>query len=326
MKVSWLIPVRDGQPWLTGAVESACAQCGEGDEVVVVDDGSVVAPDKTLPPHPALRVLHRPRLGIIAALEYGRAQCSNPFIARLDADDVALPGRIAAQRRWLMDHPNAAAVGGRAEMRAIGGDLSEGMQRYVDWVNGLEDLHAQLLVESPLFHPAVTMRASAVDAVGGYRDVGLPEDYDLWLRLVNEGYSIGSVEETVVQLRDHPGRLTRTHARYSRAAFDRAKQAWLRAGAFSAQRRVAVWGAGRTGRRWVRWLSEQGHAVVAVIDPFQGTSRQGVPVLSPDCLAELEVDALLVAVGVPGARSRIRHLIHLSRPRWREGVDWWAVC
>ena len=211
-------------------------------------------------------------------------------------------------------------------MVADGGVLSQGMQRYVEWVNGLEDLHAQLLVESPLFHPAVTMRASAVDAVGGYRDVGLPEDYDLWLRLVGADYGIGSVEEIVVRLRDHPARLTRTHPRYSRDAFVRAKQAWLGAGAFSVRRRVAVWGAGRTGRRWVRWLAEQGHAVVAVIDPFQGTSRQGVPVVSPNRLAELEVDFALVAVGVPGARAQIRTAINRARPHWREGVDWWAVC
>ena len=293
---------------------------------MVVDDGSAVPLDQTLPKHSALRVLRQPPLGIIAALELGRSQCSNGLIARLDADDVALPGRIEAQRRWLMDHPNAAVVGGRADMSAVGGDLSEGMQRYVDWVNGLEDLHAQLLVESPLFHPAVTMRASAVAAVGGYRDVGLPEDYDLWLRLVGAGYAIGSVNETVVWLRDHPDRLTRTHPRYSRDAFERAKRTWLQAGAFSVQRRVAVWGAGRTGRRWVRWLSEQGHAVVAVIDPFQGTSRQGVPVVSPNRLAELDVDAVLVAVGVPGARARIRSAINRARPRWLEGVDWWAVC
>ena len=241
-------------------------------------------------------------------------------------DDIALPGRLEVQRRWLRAHPNAAAVGGRADMVAAVGVLSQGLRRYVEWVNGLEDLHAQLLVESPLFHPAVTMRAAAIDAVGGYRDVGLPEDYDLWLRLVGADYSIGSVEEIVVRLRDHPARLTRTHPRYSRDAFDRATQVWLGAGAFSARRRVAVWGAGSTGRRWVRWLVEQGHAVVAVIDPFQGTSRQGVPVVSPDRLAELEIDFALVAVGVPGARAQIRTAINRARPLWREGVDWWAVC
>ena len=70
----------------------------------------------------------------------------------------------------------------------------------------------------------------------------------------------------------------------------------------------------------------QGHTAVAVIDPYQGTSRQGVPVLDPSALGAMEIDVLLVAVGSASAREKIRSAIRLYRPDLIEGEHWWAVC
>ena len=59
MRCSWLIPVRDGGAWLSEAVDSACAECGPSDEVVVVDDGSTDDAVAHLKPHARLRVIHQ---------------------------------------------------------------------------------------------------------------------------------------------------------------------------------------------------------------------------------------------------------------------------
>lgn len=325
MSVSWLIPVRDGGQWLDAAIESALAECAATDEVVVVDDGSRNEPQGACFQDSRVRLIRQRALGIVEALERGRKVCKHPYIARLDADDVVLPGRLLKQVRVLDEHPNVAVVGGQARMIRDDGPVPEGMRRYVDWVNGLQDLHSQLLVESPLFHPAVLMRASAVEGVGGYRGGDLPEDYDLWLRLVSAGHRIMAVEREVVQLRDRPDRLTRTDSRYSAASFMRVKQEWLSAGPLSNTRRVALWGAGKTGRRWLRWLLAQGHTVPVVIDVHHRTERQGVPVFGASVLPDLDVELLLVAVGARGARDIIRAEIEVLRPEWKEGVDWWAL-
>ncbi len=325
MAVSWLIPVRDGATWLAIAVHSALNECGEKDEVLVVDDGSIDAPESVLPVDRRVRFMKQPPLGIVAALEHGRRNCRNPYIARLDADDVAVPGRIAAQMSAMEAEPRLAVVGGRAELFWDGGEAPEGMLHYVDWVNGLNDIHQALLIESPLFHPAVLMRAAALDSVGGYRDGDLPEDYDLWLRLDQAGYLLGAVPELVVRIRDRPNRLTRTDQRYRREAFDNARKEWLIAGPLRTPRRVAVWGAGRTGKRWLRWLLAQGHSVPAVVDVHCRTERQGVPVISPEALPGVDAELLLVAVGTRGARATIRALICQLRPDWKEGRDWWAL-
>ena len=325
MSVSWLIPVRDGAAWLGGAVESALLECAGEDEVVLVDDGSEDGPERAVPASARIRWLTQPPLGISQALEHGRAHCRHPLIARLDADDIALPGRIREQRKVLNSNSNIAVVGGRADMFCDDGSVPAGMARYVDWVNGLTNLHREILVESPLFHPAVLMRASAIQAVGGYRDGDLPEDYDLWLRLDSAGFGLATVAECVVRIRDRSDRLTRTDPRYRIEAFERVKKEWLQAGPLAHTRSVVLWGAGKTGKRWLRWLRESGHDVKAVIDVHHRTERQGIPVYAPSALSEIDAELMLVAVGARGARDTIRAQVARLRPDWVEGQDWWAL-
>lgn len=319
MRVSWLLPVRDGAAWLGGAVRSALAECGDDDEVVVVDDGSRDDPAAVLPSDPRVRLVVTPPRGISAALEAGRAVCQGRYVARLDADDEVLPGRIAAQLAALRADPGLVAVGGRGRWR---GEVPEGMTRYLAWVNGVEDVARELLVESPLLHPATTIRADALEAVGGWREFDGPEDYDLWLRLAAAGGRLTNVPREVVLLRDHPARLTRSHPRYRPAAFVPLKQAFL---ARVLPRRVALWGGGRAGRPWARWLVGEGYEVPAVYDIRGGTTKHGVPVYPREAIREHRFDALLVAVGARGARDEIRGMLAAWRPDLTEGRDWWAV-
>lgn len=325
-RVSWLIPVRDGERWLGAAVESALDACTAVDEVVVVDDGSRQDPSAALPDDLRVRLIRQKPLGIAVALEKGRAVCDGEWIARLDADDVSLVGRIDAQIARMRADPNLAAVGGRAKVVCEEGPVPEGMAQYIDWVNRQSDLQRVLLVESPLFHPAVLLRASAVAAVGGYRNGDFPEDYALWLSLVAAGWRIDAVAADVVCIRDRPDRLTRTDPRYRRAAFDLLKQAWLTQTVLATPKRVVVWGAGRTGKRWLRWLRAAGHTVPVVVDEFGATQRQGVPVVAPERLRSVDFDILLVAVGVRGARALIRAQLAEIVPTAIEGQRWWAVC
>jgi glycosyltransferase involved in cell wall biosynthesis len=319
-RVAWLIPVRDGAEWLGAAVRSAIAQSLPHDEVIVVDDGSRDVPERVLPRDPRIRLLAQPPSGIVAALELGRRHTAAPYLARLDCDDLALPGRLDAQVAVLDANPDVVAVGGRA----VTDGLPEGMRRYVTWVNGLQDLHRELLVESPLFHPGTTLRARSLAEVGGYRDGPFPEDYDLWLRLARVG-RLAAVPLDVVAWRDRPGRLTRTDPRYARRAFHGIKQAYLRDMVLTSRRRVVVWGANKEGTPWIRWLREDGHEIVAALDVRAGGTRHGVPILAREAIRGLRFDLCLVAVGARGAREEIRGLLAEWRPDLVEGRDWWAL-
>ena len=222
-RVSWLIPVRDRREWLGEAVRSVLADSGEEDEVWVIDDGSQDRPEQVLPRDSRLRLIQQPARGIVAALERGRFEASGQYLARLDSDDYSCPGRVAAQVAALDAEPGLSAVGGRVGIHPDQRLPAEGMRRYLAWLNQLRDPSRELLVESPLAHPAVMMRARDVDKVGGYRDFQGPEDYDLWLRLVQSGGGIRNLDLEVVWIRDHGARLTRVDARYSLAAFRRTR-------------------------------------------------------------------------------------------------------
>ncbi|MCB9795602.1 MAG: glycosyltransferase [Alphaproteobacteria bacterium] len=322
--MSWLIPVRDGGPWLQAAVDSAAAQLGPADELLVVDDGSQDGAAQALRPHPGLRRLYQPASGIVAALERGRAEARGRFLARLDADDLALPGRIEAQVAALEADPRLGAVGGRAEIFAAG-EVPEGMRRYVEGLNALTDLHARLLIESPLFHPSVTLRAEAVAEVGGYAQGDFPEDYALWLDLAAAGWRLARLDRPVLALRDHPHRLTRTDPRYSREAFRDARQRYLDATCLREPRRVGIWGAGRTARAWCDRLQARGHLVALVVDQRGRGRLRGLPVLPPEALRDAELDLLLFAVNIPEAREAARAWLTEHRPDWREGERWWAI-
>lgn len=321
--------MRDGARWLGEAVASALADSEPGDEVVVVDDGSRDDPATVLPRDARVRLLHQPPRGIVAALEHGRSVASGELIARLDCDDLVLPGRLPAQRAYLVENREVAAVGGRARAVADGGEVPSFMQRYVDWVNSVRHPAREILVESPMFHPASTFRAEALSSVGGWRDGDFAEDYDLFLRLAGAGHGLYNLDREVLAWRDRPGRLTRTDPRYAREAMFPLKSAWLASGRLAAPRRVAVWGAGKAGRPWLAWLRSRGHDLAAVIDIGAGrpgfVSRQGVPVTPPGSLAQLGLDLLLVAVGSRGGREEVRAQIAALRPELVEGRDWFAV-
>lgn len=325
---TWLLPVRDGEPWLARAVESVLREAdGHPDELLVVDDGSA-EPVRAAGPlgHPLVRILRQSQEGIVAALEHGRREARGAVIFRIDADDLVLPGRRSVQLRALSRDARLGAVGGSATL--VDPEATpEGMRTYVSWVNGLTDPARELLVEATLYHPASAIRASALDAVGGWRGGDLPEDYDLWLRLARAGWGLGAVQEPVLGLRDHEGRLTRTDPRYRRDAFEALKREHLARVHLRARKPVALW-AGREGRRrWLPWLRNRGCTPHALIDPFEaGRERGGLRVRGVDALGELEARSLLlVAVGRRGARELIRAEIRRVRPDWREGLDWLAV-
>jgi hypothetical protein len=102
--VSVVIPVRDGNTWVTDAVASALAQTHPRLEVVVVDDGSAVPPDRVLPRgDPRLRILRQPPRGVASARNLGVREARGELVHFLDADDVldrdAIGGKLDAFRR-----------------------------------------------------------------------------------------------------------------------------------------------------------------------------------------------------------------------------------
>lgn len=325
------MPVRDAAATVAEALDSLFAQTLADFEVVVVDDGSTdETPDilSRAACDPRVRVLPRPARGIVAALNEGLAACHAPFVARMDADDVSLPNRLAAQVRWLASRSDLAAVA--CLVRCVPeDDLKDGMRAYENWINHLVDpdaIHREIYVESPLPHPAVLVRRSVLLAAGGWRHGAFPEDYDLWLRLDAAGARFAKVPEVLLHWREGGRRLSRVDPRYSATAFLACKAEHLVSGFLRERPAVQVCGAGRDAKAWGRELGRRGIRVERwfEVDPRKiGQTVAGARVLPwPPSIVHRD-RPLLAAVGRPEARARIR--ADLEARGWRETVDWWAV-
>lgn len=333
-RVSVVLPARNAARSLGRAIASIEAQTSTDWELILVDDGST---DET----PAIaanaarlddriQLLLQPRRGIVAALEAGLAVARAGFIARMDADDVSLPGRLEQQVRFLDDHPDIGAVGCQVE---FGGDAgrSEGFARHVAWLNALvtsEAIGLNRFVEAPLAHPSVMFRRELLARHGGYRDGPFPEDYELWLRWLERGVRIAKVPETLLVWHDSPDRLSRRDPRYAKEAFYAVKSPYLARTVRSTLggRALWVWGAGRVTRRRVRFLEAEGLEIGGFIDidPNKwGRPRHGRRVVSPRDLPTPSQAMVLGYVASRGARALIREaLLHAG---FVEGHDFWLA-
>ena len=334
-RVSVLLPCRDAAPFLAECIASLGAQTERRFEVLALDDGSTDGTRSLLDAwagrDPRVRLVDRDGSGIVAALRRLSREARAPLIARMDADDIARPGRLAAQGRLLADHPRIAACGTgvRYFPRPPAGS---GYRRYEAWLNGLHDpaaIERDLFVECPIAHPTLMVRRHAFEAVGGYRETGGPEDYDLILRLAAAGHGLANVREVLHEWRLGAHRLSERSVRYAPAAFRRLKTSFLSAGSLPPGRPLVIWGAGKVGKAFARtWLDEGGAFSGFVdLDPRKiGQNIHGATVIRPADLATFAASArpyILLAVGTPGARDDIREA--LGAMAFRELVDYRAV-
>ena len=268
-----------------------------------------------------MRVVTGEGKGLVAALQLGLAHCRGELVARMDADDRVHPDRLLVQAELLSRKPALGAVG--SLVRCFPWPLTPGLFRLQEWLDAMvteEQCALGRFIDAPLVHPATMFRKSALEAVGGYRDAGWPEDWDLLLRLYEAGHQLANVPRVLLWWRDSPRRLTRTGTAYSRQALRELRAHYLARGPLR-DRPCEIWGAGPTGKRLARALEGNGVRVRRFVDvsPHKREAR-GVQVVPHSQLGPPGEALLLVAVTAPGARETIRAAL---RPLgWREGTHW----
>ena len=151
------------------------------------------------------------------ALNAGCALGKAPLIARMDADDVMLPHRLALQIPYFDAHPDVALLGG-------GIVLVDESGKEIDREPGRPQL--DFLVRNELTHATVMMRTDAFHELGGYR-LDQSEDYDLWLRF-DERYGIAALSEPVIRYRLHPGQFSVTALERQALGFLSVREAAIR--------------------------------------------------------------------------------------------------
>ena len=329
-RVHVAIPVRGVGQWLEEALDSLVAQSFTDWSATLVVDAAVEEDDacfaigrRWAQQDDRIECLLPGRVGLPGALNIAVAEAQrSQLLARFDGDDLCDPLRFEKQVSYLDAHPEIDVLDSRAMSfrDPKDGQLPEGMKRYQAWHSSIEthaDFQREFLVENPVCHPCVMMRTNVLQRLDEpdepYRDNDCPEDYDLWRRLLGAGARFHKLPEVLVRWRDHPGRSTRTQAIYKKKAFFHSKWRHFAAHILPKAGPIAVCGAAREGKRWIRALAEAGHLPVAVADVSPkaiGSTRHGAPVVPLSQLIQYKPSLALVAVGTAGARTLIESELH----------------
>lgn len=205
--VSVVIPTVIVDDYLQQAVESVLEQRACHLEVIVVMDGADTpypVPEYLMDDRVIL-VEHKFRRGTPVALNSGIAVARGQFIARLDADDLALQGRFTAQVDFLCRNPSVACVGtGAVLIDSQGNDIGKPPTAVMGTI-----VTSALLARNPLLHSSVMYRAEQVRAIGGYSDVmRRMQDYELYLRIALIG-EVATIPEAYAAYRIHSDQFSR---------------------------------------------------------------------------------------------------------------------
>lgn len=153
-----------------------------------------------------IRIFEGPKPGgIVRQLNLGLLKCQADYVARFDADDVCEPRRLNMQVARLDEDPALGALGGSALLIDEHSTLI-GRQHVV---SGRRQVARRLLWKNALLHPSVMFRRQLVLDLGGYHDIRLMEDYELWLRLAAVA-DVDNISIPLVRYRIHRGQMSRS--------------------------------------------------------------------------------------------------------------------
>lgn len=328
--ISVLMPAHEAGATLDDALRSVERQSERDWECVVVDDGSTDQTRQIALAHAArderVRVVSIAHGGIVAALHAGLAECRGELVARMDADDLMGRRRLEKQRAALTARADWAGVGCHVRLFPRR-EMTEGLRSYERWLSSMRDeadVRREAFIECPIAHPALMLRKSALARIG-YADVPWPEDYDLVLRLLEQGRVLGMVPERLLHWRDGSSRLSRSSSRYSLPAFVECKAEVLARSFLAASERYLLWGFGDTGKALCDALARRGKLPAAIVELHPGRLGQlirGVRVIPPEALPAQPKLPLLVSVAGLKPRSEIREA--LAAMGFTETVDYFC--
>ncbi len=312
--ISVLVPFKDTGRYFAAALHSLSIQTMTDFEVVMVDDGSTdnsrEIAEGFCQSDKRFKVFNGGD-GLIASLNVGLTESTGKWIARFDSDDLCHPKRLSLQLAAAEKNGDKTVISCRIRSFPHS-EVSSGYRQYESWINGLEsstEIEHSLFVESPIPHPTAFYNRRTVIEAGGYRNLGLPEDYELWLRLWSLGFKFLRIPRTLLAWRERDDRFSRTSSMYSLTAFYRTKALYLGNVPSLHLKNVFIAGTGQAARRLGKELQRQGFQIEAFLSPGLISAKRELrnrPVISVTEWENLPELPVIVATRKPGAVAEIR--------------------
>jgi glycosyltransferase involved in cell wall biosynthesis len=201
--VTVLMTVYNGAEYLNAAVQSIINQTFEDFEFLIINDCSTDDSTKIIESFNDKRIViydNEKNIGQTKSLNIGLKLAKCKYIARIDADDVALPKWLEILVRYIKEHPEYAAVS-PSVIIIDGVDKRKKIRRVPA---GFHEIIFQIFYNSPMNHVSVLMNKDLILEHGGYDETfKITQDYELWSSLVRNSYSITNIPDVLMSCRVH---------------------------------------------------------------------------------------------------------------------------
>ncbi|MBU3638548.1 glycosyltransferase [Polynucleobacter sp. AP-RePozz3-80-G7] len=205
--ISVILPVYNGEQYLTAAVDSILNQTLANFELIIIDDGSTDQSLELLNQYkaidPRIVLISRPNKNLVATLNESIEIARGKWIARMDQDDIAMPNRFEEQVKWL-ENTKSDICGSWVKFFGVAIGSGYVWQTY----ESDEAIKMDMLFRSPLVHPSVMMRSNTLKKLGYDSNCEKAEDYDLWVRATQAGYKLTNVPKVLLKYRRHEAQIT----------------------------------------------------------------------------------------------------------------------
>ena len=201
-KVSVLMGAYNCAPYLAEALDSVLNQTFDDFEVVIVNDGSKDNSAEIIKEYAEkdsriVFIENDRNHGLAYTLNHGLEYVQGEYIIRMDGDDISKPERFERLVAAAKEHPDFDVIGSGCDLFDETGVWGEFVPLYVP-----DKLDA--VMQRTLSHATVIMKTASLKAVGGYdtsTDNARAEDYDLWCRMVKNGYKLMSIPDKLYMVR-----------------------------------------------------------------------------------------------------------------------------
>lgn len=278
-KISVILPFYNAETTLARAIQSIESQSFTNFECILIDnnstDNSKEIALKFVNNDKRFKLISEKKQGVMFASNAGWELSKGKYIARMDADDWSHPDKLKLQNDFLDFNSDYGAVGTLVK-HISHSEFTGGMARFVEWSNNVityDEILNNRFIELPIVNPTAMWRREIAQKHGMYKSGDFPEDYEMWLRWLDEGVKICKLKEVLLDWHDSDNRLTRTNPIYSDNAFYKIKTGYLakwlkKHNPFYPK--VAVWGASKISRRRARLLESHGIEICCYIDTKKG--------------------------------------------------------
>ena len=200
-EISVILPVYNAEQYIAEAVNSILNQTFNDFECIIINDGStdnsLTILQELAKKDPRIVLVSRENKGLIATLNEAISHAKGKFIARMDADDIALPLRLEKQYHYLTKNPTVAVLGTGYRFISESGEI--GRKRHT--LSTFNDVKASLFFGNPIAHPSVMINYQLLGKQYRYKEhYKTIEDFELWCR-ISQKYKIENLKEVLLHSR-----------------------------------------------------------------------------------------------------------------------------